>query len=194
MKLTQDDIPCLVKAKYIRLPKKRINDLATADDVAELFDNEVDCYEEILIGGGNASSKIEFSIARYTTCKDLEYTSMPDGDFYFSKIKKSDGSTYFYLVKIYKVITRIPRAPNCIKSIMNYSVNELEIDMKRLGMENSCNSSHYKYVSMIMNWYVEIGWNRYEWYRNEDTSYDDDGDDISIYPYHNLLDEIAGYD
>ena len=187
MKLTADDIPCLVQSKYVELPKKRVLDLTTPEDVNDLFETDADNYEEILIGGGNVSSKIEFNIARCKYVVDMEFTNMPDGDFYFQKYKSKDGNTMYRLVKIYDIITRIPRAPNCVEALMQYSVDELLIDTTRLKL-NAGKKTHKWLAYEIINWYFDFTYERL----NMDTDYIYNDESIELYP--NLIAEIQGRD
>ena len=190
MKLTADDIPCLVKSKYIQLPKKRVLSLTKPEDVDECFDESNSCYEEILIGGGNISSKIEFNIARCKCMVNMEFTNMPDGDFYFQKYKSHDGNTMYRLVKIYAVISRIPRAPNCITTLMKYSAYELKTDLNRLYL--CLLENHKNLVLAVMAWYAEFSYDRIKLGSNDGKYGDGDGDEIAIYP--NLIAEIQGWD
>ena len=198
MKLTPDDIPCLVKAKYICLPKKRIASLTNAEDVDECFYDIG--YEEILIGGGDANSKLEFNLARFSSIKHLEFTTMPDGDFYFQKFKNKDDATIYHLVKINSIISRIPQAPNCIHALMKYSFEELQEDITRWRKLDDSRRSHKLLAYEIMSWYFNFMYdrkqlsNKFEWISDccESVYVDEEGDEISNYP--NLIAEIQGYD
>ena len=192
MKLTPDDIPCLVQSKYLRLSKKQAQELTTPDDADELFDS-VDDYEEILIGGGDANGKLEFNLARFKFIKDLEFTTMPDGDFYFQKFKSKDGDTMFHLVKIYSVISRIPRLPNCVETLMHCSIKELETDATRLKL-NDFRKTHKWLVGQIINWYFEFTYerlNNIKIFRDLDMDYTYNDETIKLYP--NLIAEIQGF-
>lgn len=208
-KIKEHDIPCTIVAKYAYVYSETYASIcANKYDFNDFWNYEVEEYEEILIGEYSLASttlqstilKYEFNINNLKTKKKLQEYNTEDFIHYFKMEKDGIGKQYYHIVKVYCILQRIPRAPNCIISLFNYTVDELQNDiiMRMGGPKKNEVLDHKSLTLLILKWYANFNYNRIclkSKIGNIKLLDKDNNEDLEIEYnlYSNLIDEIQGY-
>ncbi len=153
MKLKEVDIPCLVKVQMTKVPKSVAKGLQTKMDVDELLENEVgEYYQEVLITGHvednkddyhskkkeemeTKENKIDVNINGVKNIMIMKYEG--NCDFYYIPcFNKATGEKKFRIMRIKKVVMRIPN--------LKYNLEELYLESME-NLKHECDRINIKY-------------------------------------------------
>jgi len=207
-----EKVPCTIVGKYAKLNIKKYNELITNPDEFEKFWNyEIKEYQEILIGEHYLETETEFEFNindlpdRHKMQENTIFNMYKLPIIYYKKIDFEENTIkeFYHVVQIYKVLDIIPRAPNNLELLFDYTIEQLEIDLCRIELNETYNqlllkekNQHKSLLMIIINWYADFIYDRINFkskIKNIELCYDDSKYNIEYNLYSNLIEEIQGH-